>query len=164
MSENDRRLIACFPVGVIRCLKGVSWLHKNDQLLFDNLQTRSYMFGLEIDEPSGVDKFIAEDDEVVFGKYKMRVIHTPGHSPGSVCFHIDSKQSILLSGDTLFRHSIGRTDIFGGSFEQITESIKNKLFKLPDGTIVYPGHGPQTTIGDEKRYNPFVSETTSLAV
>jgi len=131
-------------------------LHQNDQLLFDNLQAQAYMFGLEIDEPSRIDKFIEEDDEVLFGNHKMRVIHTPGHSPGSVCFHIDGEKSILVSGDTLFCQSIGRTDLPGGSSEQIIESIRNKLFQLPDDTVVYPGHGLNTTIGDEKKYNPFV--------
>ena len=138
-------------------------LHKKDQFLFDNLQTQAHMFGLEINEPSQIDTFIDEDDEIGFGQYKMRVIHTPGHSPGSVCFHIDGEQSILISGDTLFCHSIGRTDIFGGSFEQIIESIKYKLFKLPDDTVVHLGHGPCTTIGDEKRYNPFVAESANPA-
>jgi len=150
--------------GIIETTGAPILLHKNDQFLFDNLQTQAYRFGLEIDEPSRVDKFIAEDDEIVFGKDKMRVIHTPGHSPGSVCFHIDGEQSILLSGDTLFCRSIGRTDLFGGSFEQIIESIRNKLFKLPDDTVVYPGHGPGTTIGDEKRYNPFLAKSTNPAV
>lgn len=132
-------------------------LHKKDQFLFDNLQTQADMFGLDVDEPDEIDKFIGEDDEITLGKYKMRVIHTPGHSPGSVCFHLAGEQSILISGDTLFCQSIGRTDLPGGSSEQIIKSIRNKLFKLPDDTVVYPGHGSRTTIGDEKRYNPFVA-------
>jgi len=136
-------------------------LHQDDLWLFENLQMQAFMFGLEIEPPSKIDRFIQEDDKIAFGSYKMRVIHTPGHSPGSVCFYMSfslrrDEQHILLSGDTLFWRGFGRTDLWGSSTEKILESIRAKLFVLPDDTIVYPGHGPMTTIGEEKRDNPFL--------
>jgi len=88
---------------------------------------------------------------------RFRIFHTPGHSPGGICLYA-AKEKILFSGDTLFAGSIGRTDFIGGDFEQLIESIKKQVLVLPDETIVYPGHGPQTTIGAEKQYNPFVSQ------
>ncbi|MCB5279370.1 MAG: MBL fold metallo-hydrolase, partial [Candidatus Cloacimonetes bacterium] len=87
------------------------------------------------------------------GKHKIRVIHTPGHTKGGICLYINK---FLISGDTLFEMSIGRTDFPGGSYEQIKQSIVQKLFVLPDDTVVFPGHGPRTSIGLEKHNNPFV--------
>ena len=89
------------------------------------------------------------------GNISLKTIHTPGHTPGCVCFYT---QGYLFSGDTLFNASIGRTDLPGGNFEKIISGIKNKLFLLPDDTVVYPGHGEKTTIGDEKMSNPYVSK------
>ena len=98
------------------------------------------------------DGFLEEGREVVFGTYALRVLHTPGHSPGGVCF---SSPGIVLTGDTLFAGSIGRTDLAGGSLTQLIDGVKRKLFCMEDGVRVYPGHGPQSTIGEEKRHNPF---------
>ncbi len=134
--------------------------HQDDLPLFEHLESQALMFELEIEPPSKVDKFIGEGDAISCGMYTLRVIHTPGHSPGSVCFYLfseDEKRHILFSGDTLFFGGIGRTDLWGGSFEQLMASVKDKLFILPDETIVYPGHGQITTIGEEKQYNPFLS-------
>jgi len=100
------------------------------------------------------DVLLEDGMELSLGKYPVKVIHTPGHTPGGICFLADK---FLISGDTLFEQSIGRTDLQGGNHQQIINSIKNKLFVLPDDVIVFPGHGPRTSISMEKKNNPFVS-------
>ncbi len=97
-------------------------------------------------------RFLQEGQEIRFGTYCLRVLHTPGHSPGSVCFH---GPGAVFSGDTLFAGSIGRTDLPGGSYEDLLTGVRKKLFCMEDGTRVYPGHGPTSTIGQERRSNPF---------
>jgi glyoxylase-like metal-dependent hydrolase (beta-lactamase superfamily II) len=139
------------------------FLHQDDLLLLNSLPMQAFMFGLEMKPPPKINRFIKEDDIITVGAYDMRVIHVPGHSPGSVCFYMlrsvaGNEKPILFAGDTIFHRSIGRYDLPGGSYEQLMTSIRNKLFVLPDDTIVYPGHGPMTTIGEEKRYNPFLSD------
>ena len=99
------------------------------------------------------DKLLDDNDELTLGRHKFRVIHTPGHTPGGVCFFADQ---VLLSGDTLFKQSVGRTDFPGGSAKILSDSIKNKLFCLPEETVVYPGHEGKTSIGYEKKHNPFI--------
>lgn len=99
------------------------------------------------------DGMLSEPGEILLGSISFRVIETPGHTPGSICLY---GQGILFSGDTLFLESVGRTDLPGGSFRALKESILGKLFVLPDDTVVYPGHGDTTTIGHEKVCNPFV--------
>ncbi|MFA6074389.1 MAG: MBL fold metallo-hydrolase [Negativicutes bacterium] len=99
------------------------------------------------------DKFLSDNDVIELGSHQFRVIHTPGHTPGGICFFADN---VLLSGDTLFKQSVGRTDFPGGSAKKLTDSIKNKLFCLPEETVVYPGHEGKTTIGYEKKHNPFI--------
>ena len=99
------------------------------------------------------DRLLRERDEVRIGSMCLRVIHTPGHTPGGMCLYADGH---LFSGDTLFAGSVGRTDFPGGSMEQLAGAIRDKLLVLPNGTVVYPGHGPTTTIGDEKAANPFI--------
>ena len=99
------------------------------------------------------DVLFKDGDKITLGNYEVTVIHTPGHSLGGICLLVDG---LLFSGDTLFSKGIGRTDLPGGNYEMLISSIKDKLFKLPDETIVLPGHGPETTIGKEKRNNPFV--------
>jgi hydroxyacylglutathione hydrolase len=98
---------------------------------------------------------ISEGDEIKFGNTKLKVLFTPGHSPGSICFYDESGKTIV-SGDVLFQMSIGRTDMPGGSYNQLIKSIQEVLFRLPDDVKVYPGHGPYTTIGFEKKNNPFL--------
>ena len=100
------------------------------------------------------DVLLEDGMELSLGKYPVKVIHTPGHTPGGICLLADK---FLISGDTLFEQSIGRTDLQGGNHQQIINSIKNKLFVLPDDVIVFPGHGPRTSISMEKKNNPFVS-------
>jgi hydroxyacylglutathione hydrolase len=100
-------------------------------------------------------KPLADGDEIKLGNIDIQVIHTPGHTPGGVSFYLP-RQRALFCGDTLFDHSVGRTDLPGGDMDLILESISNKLYVLPDDVIAYPGHGPRTTIGNEKKGNPFV--------
>jgi len=130
-------------------------LHKEDQWLYDNLLKQGQLFGFRFDEPTPVDTYLSDEEELAIGKIKTRVLHTPGHTPGSLCFSLAEKDSVLFSGDTLFQRSIGRTDLWGGSFEQIIDSIKDRLFTLDDSTRVVPGHGGDTSIWEEKRENPF---------
>jgi glyoxylase-like metal-dependent hydrolase (beta-lactamase superfamily II) len=131
------------------------YLHKEDLFLYRHLAEQVVMFGLKAPEPVEIEYWFKEGDVVKAGTCTAQVLHTPGHSPGSVCFSLPGK---LLSGDTLFAGSIGRTDLWGGSYEQIIQSIRTKLLTLPDDTEVHPGHGPSTTVGQEKRYNPFLQE------
>jgi hydroxyacylglutathione hydrolase len=133
-------------------------LHKGDQWLYDNLAKQCALFNMRADETLPVDKYLDDEEEVQVGNLKTKVIHTPGHTPGSLCFSVAEKDSVLFAGDTLFQHSIGRTDLWGGSFDQIISSIKGRLFQLDDSTEVIPGHGPNTTIWSERRENPFVGE------
>lgn len=113
---------------------------------------RHYMTTDQLPEPAA---FLQDGDEIQFGTHTLKVISTPGHSPGSICFYCESEK-VLFAGDTLFYASIGRTDIAGGSFEDLSRSIKDKLFSLPDEVNVYTGHGIRTQIGFEKQYNPYV--------
>lgn len=110
----------------------------------------SAMFGSPFTVP--YDRVVAEGESFSFGSLEFEVIATPGHTPGGCCFYFE-KEGVLFSGDTLFRTSVGRTDFPGGDTDALLDSIKNKLFLLPDDTIVYAGHGPKTEIGYEKRYN-----------
>ncbi|HHU30345.1 MAG: MBL fold metallo-hydrolase [Bacillota bacterium] len=107
-----------------------------------------------IAKPVEPGHFLKDGDKLTFGTVTLQVLATPGHSRGSVCLYDGS--GVLFTGDTLFAGSIGRTDFPGGSFEEIMRSIKGKLLVLPDDTVVYPGHGPATTVGEEKKYNPFL--------
>lgn len=103
---------------------------------------------------SDINKFVVDGDEFFIGKTKIKAIATPGHTKGGICYFTGNS---LFSGDTLFQGSVGRCDLLDGDFKQITESIKNKLFSLPDDVVVYPGHGPKTSIGYEKKYNEIVN-------
>lgn len=130
-------------------------IHEKDAdfLLKPNLNLSLY-FDNPVTSPSA--EFYLEDDALIhLGASQIRVIHTPGHTPGGVSLYA---KPYLFSGDTLFAEEVGRTDFPGGSFAVLIESIKNKLFSLPEETIVLPGHGPTSTIGEERRYNPYVGE------
>ncbi|MBN1183906.1 MAG: MBL fold metallo-hydrolase [Bacteroidales bacterium] len=113
------------------------------------------IFGLKIKKPPVVKSYLAENETITFGKSNLTTIFVPGHSPGSIAFY-NYQQKFLIAGDVLFRGSIGRTDLPGGSYNTLISSIKQKLFVLDDDVIVYPGHGPITTIGEEKKHNPFL--------
>lgn len=129
---------------------------EQDEYLMNSLVRQGeamYGLRLEYDFPS-VENYLQANQIVTFGNHKLRVLTTPGHSRGCICFVCDAEK-VVFTGDTLFRMSIGRTDFEGGSTQQIIDSL-HRLAKLPDETIVYPGHGPQSTIGDEKKYNPYM--------
>jgi len=113
----------------------------------------SSMTGGSFNQPPKPDRLLKDGDTIDVDDLSFTVLHTPGHSPGGISLY---GHGILFSGDTLFNYGIGRTDFPGGSYKQIMDSIKNRLMALPDETVVYPGHGPATTIGEEKRGNPFL--------
>ena len=129
--------------------------HKADEFWLNGLVQQSRMFGFELpEEPVPLGKYIDEGDTITFGNTSLECIHVPGHSPGSIVFyHQESNQ--MFSGDVLFQGSVGRADLQGGSFEDLLTNIKEKLFVLPEEATIYPGHGPETTIGHEKKHNPF---------
>lgn len=112
-------------------------------------------FGLQADPSPPPDLLLEDGDELEVGKLRFQVLHTPGHTPGHVCFYEPAK-GVLFDGDVLFYRGIGRTDLPGGSWQQLMDSIQRVLFALPDDTAVYSGHGPATTIGAEKRLNPWL--------
>ena len=139
------------------------YLHKDDLFLYQNAVRTGMMFGLTVEEPPPVDVFYeGEGPDRVRRLPESRVVHTPGHCPGGVCLAISKKGDPspphLFVGDTLFAGSIGRTDLPGGDYETLLKAITGVLFAFPDESIVYSGHGPETTIGREKATNPFVLE------
>lgn len=122
--------------------------------ILKNAKNSAALFGLNFNNIPNPTEYIDEDSNIKLGNYTIKVLHTPGHSPGSVSFY--SKESTwVISGDTLFQNSIGRTDLPGGHHETLLNSITKKLFSLPEETVVFSGHGPKTTIGFEKYNNPF---------
>lgn len=130
-------------------------MHPGDRELYDNLQLQAQAFGLRTEDALPVDTWIADGDKVAVGAISGEVLHTPGHTPGSVCLHVPDL-GLLFAGDTLFQGSVGRTDLWGGSFQQLEASIRERLYGLPEETRVVTGHGPETQIGFERRSNPFV--------
>jgi glyoxylase-like metal-dependent hydrolase (beta-lactamase superfamily II) len=134
-------------------------LHEADLPLYDSLRMQAEWMGGLIPEPrrAEVDGHLAHGDRVRAGAVTAEVLHTPGHTPGSLCFHVPGPEALVLAGDTLFAGSIGRTDLWGGDFDQEIASIRSRLLALDDTTRVIPGHGPETTIGWERRRNPFLT-------
>jgi len=131
-------------------------LHEADVPLYEELASQAEWLGIAPPSMTTLDGGLDEAAGLAVGGLHLDVRHTPGHSPGSVSLVLPDDVPILFSGDTLFAGSIGRTDLWGGSFEEIIASIRSKLLTLPDDTIVIPGHGPRTTVGDERRTNPFL--------
>lgn len=127
--------------------------HEGDFFFIEEGEDTARRWGIDIEQPPKPDQFIKNGDRIKFGKFELKVLYTPGHSPGGVSYLYDK---MLFSGDTLFQGSIGRTDFRKGSFDDISHSIKTCFYVLPDDTIVYTGHGPITTIGEEKKFNQFV--------
>lgn len=127
-----------------------------DLPLGERMQQQAMMFGIN-EKFSGVEisEFLTDGEVIKIGDGELEVIAVPGHSQGSVALY-DRKDNFVIVGDALFQGSVGRTDLPGGNHAQLIESIRKRLLTLPDDTVVYPGHGPATTIGDEKRYNPFL--------
>ena len=134
-------------------------LHRDDQFLYDAAQQQAAFFGLRCDTLPPIDHHYTIPETIPFGEYEAEVHHTPGHCPGGVCLAIGRKASSkedLFVGDTLFAGSIGRTDLPGGDYRTLIRSIKEVLFRFGDAARVYSGHGPVTTIGQERRTNPFL--------
>jgi hydroxyacylglutathione hydrolase len=131
--------------------------HKGEQTVLDSGKQVSLMYGISYDTSPDITVFYEENDEINFGMSKLKVLFTPGHSPASICFYEENSKK-LIAGDVLFEGSIGRTDLPGGDYKTLISSIKNKLFVLPDEVKVFPGHGNSTTIGHEKRTNPFFND------
>ena len=131
--------------------------HKADEFLLDTITEQMALFGFAANEKHipTIGTYIDENDIIEFGNQKLSIMHVPGHSPGSIVFYNEAEHCIV-SGDVLFNGSIGRTDLPKGNHSQLINGIKAKLLILPDETIVYPGHGPSTTIGKEKKTNPFL--------
>ena len=134
-------------------------IHALDAPMLNHVADSAAAWGLNAENSPAPERKLADGDEIAFGNITLTVMHTPGHTPGGISLY--AKEDVFV-GDTLFAGSIGRTDFPGGSFETIRESIQQKLFKLDDGTRVHTGHGPTTTIGQEKRHNPFVGENASF--
>jgi glyoxylase-like metal-dependent hydrolase (beta-lactamase superfamily II) len=152
------------------------YVHADDVDLYRMLEVQASWLGWKTPESVKIDQLLREGDVIHWGPYQAQIIHTPGHTPGSVCLYMPSDLPVartesntaksaravsgtgqLFAGDTLFAGSIGRTDLWGGSFAGIIRSLKGKLLELPDDTVVHPGHGASTTIGKERATNPFLA-------
>lgn len=134
-------------------------LHQDERVVLDFAEQAGQRWGLPFSSYKGEVEYLAEGDEVKLGNDVLKVILAPGHSPGHICFYCEA-QKFVIGGDVLFKMSIGRTDLPGGSHDTLLQSIRQKLFVLPDDVIVYTGHGDPTTIGFEKKYNPFLNPET----
>jgi hydroxyacylglutathione hydrolase len=130
-------------------------LHEADREMVKLSVREAPYWGMGSIEEPRIDRTLDDGDTIEVGETRGRVLYTPGHSPGGISLHFDR---FVLVGDTLFNRSVGRTDLFGGSMETLTRSIRDRLFTLPDDTVVYCGHGPETTIGEERKENPFVAD------
>jgi hydroxyacylglutathione hydrolase len=134
-------------------------LHRDDLFLYERADQIGLMFGLQVPPPPPVDVWFEPGRPLAFGRYEVVPHHTPGHCPGGVCLQVGpagTPGKLLFVGDTLFAGSIGRTDLPGGDYATLIASIKNVLFAFGDDAVVYSGHGPATTIGEERRTNPFL--------
>jgi glyoxylase-like metal-dependent hydrolase (beta-lactamase superfamily II) len=146
--------------GVRKVTKAPFLIHPDDLPMLQSMQFRvPQIMGFEVPPPPKVDGYVKDGDSLKVGDETIRVLHTPGHSPGSVSL---SGKGYVLTGDALFNQSIGRTDLPGGDLKTLIHSIRERLFKLDDETIIYPGHGPETTVGDQKLANPFVGKAARM--
>ena len=143
-------------VGAVRVLREKTrapvHIHAEDAGRMATARRQALMFGLSADDPPPPDVLVAEGDRIALGGHEFLVVHTPGHTPGCVSY---LSGGLAFVGDLVFAGSIGRTDLPGGSHEQLLASVRGKIFVLPDDTVIFPGHGPPTTVGEEKRSNPF---------
>lgn len=133
----------------------VYYAPEKDLPLLEHAQQQAQMFNISMDTPPKPDELIAEETELFLGKTKMKFLFTPGHTPGEVCIYFE-KEKICITGDVLFNESIGRTDLWGGDYQTLINSIETMLLILPDEVVIYPGHGKSSTIGYEKQNNPFL--------
>jgi glyoxylase-like metal-dependent hydrolase (beta-lactamase superfamily II) len=132
-------------------------IHEDDRFLYDLLPVQSAMLGVPLPEKVEMEGSLKDGTSFHTGEIELGVLHTPGHTPGSVSFVVKTQDGTrVFTGDTLFRRGIGRTDLWGGDSALIMQSLKQKLLALPDDAVVVPGHGPNTTIGDERTKNPFL--------
>jgi len=143
--------------GVYERCKSEVCLHPEDMFLYDNVAMQCALFGFAPKPVPTVTNHLKQGDVIRFGEHKIDVLHTPGHTPGSLSFHLQADTPLIFTGDTLFQQSIGRTDLWGGDYNLILKSIQEKLLQFNDDAIVHPGHGPSSTIGFERRSNPFLS-------
>jgi glyoxylase-like metal-dependent hydrolase (beta-lactamase superfamily II) len=130
-------------------------LNQNDYALLKMLDVQASWIGVAPPGDVAIEASIGDGESLETGSLKANVMHTPGHTEGSVCLYFPAEK-LLIAGDTLFARSIGRTDLPGGSFEKIMRSLRDRVMTLPDNTVVIPGHGPRTTIGEEREENPFL--------
>lgn len=133
------------------------YLSHEDLHPWNHISEQAKMFGITAGNLEFIPKELPSDQKFSVDIFEMKLLYTPGHAPDHISVYFE-EEDVLIAGDTLFQESVGRTDLYKGSSELLTSSIREKLYKLPDSTIVYPGHGPATTIGDEKRSNPFVRQ------
>jgi hydroxyacylglutathione hydrolase len=129
-------------------------VHKIDEATLKAVKSYSSNYGFVNYTEASVDRYIDEGDQIKFGNSVLDILFVPGHAPGHVAFY-NSKENICIGGDVLFAGSIGRTDLPGGNFDTLIKSIQDKIFSLGEATVVYPGHGPETTVGREMRSNPY---------
>lgn len=167
LTENGLEPVYIFLThGHFDHLAGLAWakstfgcpvlMHAGDELLVKRATEQAGFFGFTLTPPSMPDKTIADGDVYEFGSSRVMVLHVPGHSPGSICLYLEADR-LLVCGDVLFQGSIGRTDLFGGDHDLLIRGIREKLMVLPRETVVWPGHGPHTTIGFEYDTNPFLN-------
>jgi hydroxyacylglutathione hydrolase len=145
--------------GVQRATGAPARIHEGDLFLYDLLPVQGELLGIRAPARAELDRFLTDGEVLTVGSLALEVIHTPGHTPGSVCFRCRGaagEREVLFAGDTLFAGGIGRTDLWGGDGDAILRSIRTRLLTLPGDTLVVPGHDRATTIGREKRSNPFV--------
>jgi hydroxyacylglutathione hydrolase len=141
-----------------RATGAAAMMHEADFPMYRDLGGLATLLGVPPPPVVEVDQFLKEGDKVRWGSLAFDVLHTPGHSPGSLSLHLPGEHARIIAGDTLFSGSIGRTDLWGGSFSEILKSISEKLLPFADETPVFPGHGPATTIGEERANNPFLQK------
>jgi glyoxylase-like metal-dependent hydrolase (beta-lactamase superfamily II) len=131
------------------------YVPEKDLVLLENAKQQAQIFGLSLEQPLQPDQFITEKTELTLGKSKITFLYTPGHTAGEYCLYLE-KEKFCITGDVLFKEGIGRTDLWGGDYDMLINSIETKLFTMPDDVIIYPGHGDTSTISHEKQYNPFL--------
>ena len=130
--------------------------YRDDLFLMKNAYRQGEIFGFSVEQPPEPEVFPDEGETITFGDVSIRILHIPGHSPGSIVFY-SPEQKWVIAGDVLFNGSIGRSDLPGGDYDLLIEGIEEKLMSLPPDTMVYPGHGPETSIGQERIHNPFLN-------
>lgn len=145
-------------IGAVSDIKGKTGakvvMHKNDLELYLSAKDQAALWGYDLEPLPSPDMFVAEGDELIIGSLKFKVLHTPGHSPGGICLY---GEGIILTGDTVFAGSVGRTDFYGGSIEELKKSFK-RIISLPPATKIFPGHGGLSTVNEEKETNFFVQQ------